>query len=95
MKEECLSKVVLIGERSLQRALNEYLEYFHAERNHQGKGNVLLCPRTARAPWNAASDWVGEISLINCSSPTGASTSKFLKRCSVIALSPFASPEHR
>ena len=45
MKEECLSKVVLIGERSLQRALSEYLEYFHAEWNHQGKGNVLLFPR--------------------------------------------------
>jgi hypothetical protein len=26
-------------------ALNEYVEHFHAERNHQGKGNVLLFPR--------------------------------------------------
>jgi hypothetical protein len=30
---------------SLQRALSEYVEHFHAERNHQGKGNVLLFPR--------------------------------------------------
>src|ERR1700730_9101866 len=45
VKEECLSKVVLIGERSLRRALSEYVEHFHAERNHQGKGNVLLFPR--------------------------------------------------
>ena len=45
MKEECLSKVVLFGERSLRRALSEYVEHFHAERNHQGKGNVLLFPR--------------------------------------------------
>jgi putative transposase len=45
VKEECLSKVVLFGERSLRRALNEYVEHFHAERNHQGKGNVLLFPR--------------------------------------------------
>ena len=42
VKEECLSKVVLFGERSLRRALSEYV---HAERNHQGKGNVLLFPR--------------------------------------------------
>ena len=45
VKEECLSKVILFGERSLRRALNEYVEHYHAERNHQGKGNVLLFPR--------------------------------------------------
>src|SRR5712672_159980 len=45
VKEERLSKVVLFGERSLRRALSEYVEYFHAERNHQGKGNILLFPR--------------------------------------------------
>jgi hypothetical protein len=45
VKEECLSKVILFGERSLRRMLREYVEHFHAERNHQGKGNVLLFPR--------------------------------------------------
>ena len=44
VKEECLSKVILFGERSLRRALSEHAEHFHAERNHQGKGNVLLFP---------------------------------------------------
>ena len=34
VKEECLSKVVLFGERSLRRALGEYVEHYHAERNH-------------------------------------------------------------
>ena len=47
VKEDCLSKVILFGERSLRRALSEYVEHFHAERNHQGKGNVLLFPRGA------------------------------------------------
>jgi putative transposase len=47
VKEECLCKVVLLGERSLRRALSEYVEHFHGERNHQGKGNVLLFPRSA------------------------------------------------
>jgi putative transposase len=37
VKEECLSKVILFGERSLRRALNEFVEHYHAERNHQGK----------------------------------------------------------
>ena len=44
VKEECLRKLILIGERSLRRALNEYVQHYHAERNHQGKGNVLLFP---------------------------------------------------
>jgi hypothetical protein len=33
------------GERALRRALNEYVDHYHAERNHQGKDNVLLFPR--------------------------------------------------
>ena len=47
VKEECLSKLILFGERSLRRALTEYVAHFHAERNHQGKGNVLLFPPVA------------------------------------------------
>ena len=68
VKEECLSKVVLFGERSLRRALTQYVEHFHAERNHQGKGNVLLFPRDTdvrrKSPCNAASDWAGSCAII-------------------------------
>jgi putative transposase len=44
VKQECLSKLILFGETSLRRAINEYVAHFHCERNHQGKGNVLLFP---------------------------------------------------
>jgi Integrase core domain len=44
VKEECLSKLILFGERSLRRALSEYVAHYHAERNHQGKSNILLFP---------------------------------------------------
>jgi len=44
VKQECLSKLILFGEASLRRALVEFVEHFHSERNHQGKGNVLLFP---------------------------------------------------
>jgi putative transposase len=44
VKHECLSKLTLFGESSLRRALVEFQEHYHAERNHQGKGNVLLFP---------------------------------------------------
>src|SRR5258708_1738239 len=44
-KEECLAKLILFGEGSLRRALNELTEHYHSERNHQGKANQLLFPR--------------------------------------------------
>ena len=43
-KEECLSKPVLFGEASLRRAMADFIDHYHGERNHQGKGNVLLFP---------------------------------------------------
>ena len=44
-KEECLSKLILFGERSLRRAIREYVAHYHAARNHQGMSNVLLLPQ--------------------------------------------------
>ena len=49
VKNECLSKLILFGEKSLRRALREYLVHYHAERNHQGKDNVLLFPTATQA----------------------------------------------
>jgi putative transposase len=43
-KEECLSKLILIGESSLCKVLDEYVVHYHSGRNHQGKGNLLLFP---------------------------------------------------
>src|ERR1700681_1680807 len=42
VKQECLSKLILFGEKSLSRVLSEYSTHYHRERNHQGKGNRLL-----------------------------------------------------
>ena len=50
VKEECLSRLVLFGERSLRRALQAYLAHYHGERNHQGRGNVLLFPSVPKTP---------------------------------------------
>ena len=48
VKEECLSHLILFGERSLRKALIQFQEHYHEERNHQGKSNVLLFPAPAR-----------------------------------------------
>lgn len=42
LKRECLSKMILFGQRCLTNAVNQYLEHYHAERNHQGLGNSLI-----------------------------------------------------
>ena len=55
VKHECLGKLILFGEGSLKRALNEFTEHFHFERNHQGKGNVLLFASPTKPESMAAS----------------------------------------
>ena len=48
VKDEALSRLILFGERSLRHVLHEYMEHYHHERNHQGKGNVLLFPSSGQ-----------------------------------------------
>jgi transposase InsO family protein len=50
VKEECLSRLIFFGEASLRHALQEYVEHYHHERNHQGKDNVLLLPVVSQDP---------------------------------------------
>ena len=42
IKEECLSRMILLGERHLRRAVTEYDRHYQTERNHQGLGNELI-----------------------------------------------------
>jgi putative transposase len=44
VKDEALSWLILFGEGSLRHVLKEYEPHYHSERNHQGRGNVLLFP---------------------------------------------------
>jgi putative transposase len=51
IKDECLDKMIFIGQASLRRAVAEYMEHYHRERNHQGLENRLI-----RAPVVAAAN---------------------------------------
>jgi transposase InsO family protein len=44
VREECLDRLILFGERRLIRVLDEFVAHYHAERNHQGLGNDLIAP---------------------------------------------------
>jgi len=53
IKEECLDRVVLIGEQHLRQTVAEFVAHYHHERPHQGCDNSVLQPRrsiTGRGP---------------------------------------------
>lgn len=44
IKESCLDRMIFFGEASLRKAVQEFVEHYHAERNHQGLANRIICP---------------------------------------------------
>jgi len=42
IKDECLDRLIPIGERHFRCAVAEYVEHYHRERNHQGLDNCLI-----------------------------------------------------
>lgn len=44
IKESCLDRMIFFGEASLRTAVQNFVEHYHAERNHQGLRNKIICP---------------------------------------------------
>ena len=42
IKESCWERMILFGEGWLRKAIREFVEHYHQERNHQGLGNRLI-----------------------------------------------------
>jgi len=42
IRTECLDRIVPMSAAHVRRSISEYLRHYHAERNHQGLGNVLI-----------------------------------------------------
>jgi transposase InsO family protein len=42
IKEECLERMIPLGERHFRRAVTEFVDHYHWERNHQGLENTLI-----------------------------------------------------
>ena len=49
IKDECLNRMIFVGQGSLRRAVAEYMTHYHAERNHQGLDNRLIAPGVREA----------------------------------------------
>ena len=44
IREECLDRLILFGERRQLHVLKEFVVHYHEERNHQGLANNLIAP---------------------------------------------------
>jgi hypothetical protein len=44
VRTECLKRIVPLGETHLRRAIAEFVQHYHHERNHQGLENALIVP---------------------------------------------------
>ncbi|PYQ92658.1 MAG: integrase [Acidobacteria bacterium] len=42
IKEECLDRLIPLGEQHFRRAVTEFVAHYHRERNHQGLENALI-----------------------------------------------------
>ena len=42
IKEECLNNVIFFGENNLRKYLNQFVDHYHFERNHQGIENQII-----------------------------------------------------
>jgi putative transposase len=56
IKSECLAQIIPLGERHLRKAVKEYTEHYHFERNHQGLNNELIAKPTDEPNMDAAVD---------------------------------------
>jgi transposase InsO family protein len=80
IREECLDHPILFGERRLLRALDEFAEHYHKERNHQGLGNDLIVParRSGRGGPRSMRGTVGRAIVVL---PRGLSPVRFFEHC--------------
>jgi len=56
VKEEVLSRLILLGEGALRQVLNEYGTHYHQECPHKGKGNELMMPLAGQEIWGTTSN---------------------------------------
>ena len=62
IREFCLDRLILFGERSWHRVIPEFITHYHPERNLQGLGNRLMISHLVRrrqAPFAGANGSAG------------------------------------
>src|SRR5499426_2255053 len=54
IKESCLDRIIIFGERGLRKAIREFVTHYHFERNHQGLENQLIISSAAKVGTSGA-----------------------------------------
>ncbi len=44
IKYECLNRIIPLGKKHLELAINQHMKHYNVVRNHQGIGNQLISP---------------------------------------------------
>ncbi len=50
IRHECLEQMILLGEASLRKAVEEFVAHYNRERNHQSLGNTIIQPELPELP---------------------------------------------
>jgi putative transposase len=66
IRNECLDRVVPLGEAHFRRCISEYLHHYHVERNHQGLENELTAGVPSPANTNGRVERLGGILNFYC-----------------------------
>ena len=78
IKQECLDQLLLVGESSLRRALSQFTEHYHRERNHKGREMFYCSPAPTRSVRHVEHRFHVESASVAFSSITTQGTYEFL-----------------
>jgi hypothetical protein len=65
VKQECLCKLIFFGEASLRRALKEFMDHFHAERNHRVRATFFCSFLTKNRRTAVATECTADIGSVD------------------------------
>ncbi len=76
LQKECLDHFIVLGERHLNYLVEQFVEHYHLERPHQGKGNVPL----TSSPANALPDTPFRLKDVTCRERLGGVLKHYYRR---------------
>ncbi len=68
IKESCLGRMILFGEKSLRKSIQEFTVHYHTERHHQGLATGSSCP--IRRTWEVPARSGDVNDSVECSTTT-------------------------
>ena len=61
IKDECLDRIIPVGEHHFRRAVAEFVAHYHGDRNHQSLGNELILSRCKARLYDGENETTEEV----------------------------------